>query len=105
MAIEDKAREKSLAYDTKYAEDGVLEDMLSRPQDFREGAIAEIIDLLRKKAYRDGYIDSAKEIEKQTWKMANCLNCDFWKDKKYNVCREIKKLGKTCCTFWKLKEG
>ena len=72
MTTDEKAREKSLAYDTKYAEDSVLEDMLSRPQDFREGAIAEIIDLLRKKAYRDGYADCAREhIEK----MKHCLNC------------------------------
>ena len=44
------------------------------------------------------------ELKMQIAKMSNCLNCAFWKDKKYNVCREIKKLGKTCCTFWKLEE-
>lgn len=44
------------------------------------------------------------ELEKQIGQMSNCLNCEFWKDKKYNVCREIKKLGKIRCTFWKLKE-
>ena len=44
------------------------------------------------------------ELEAQIEKMSNCLNCAFWKEKKYNVCREIKKLGKTCCTFWKLNE-
>lgn len=49
-----------------------------------------------RKAYIAGYEEATKEL-------SNCLNCEFWKDKKYNVCREIKKLGKTCCTFWKLK--
>ena len=45
-----------------------------------------------------------QEKDKVIEKMKCCLNCNFWKDKKYNVCREIKKLGKTCCAFWKLKE-
>ena len=45
-----------------------------------------------------------KELKKQIGQMSNCLNCAFWKDKKYNVCRDIKKLGKICCVFWKLKE-
>ena len=45
-----------------------------------------------------------EQLKEQIEKMKCCLNCNFWKDKKYNVCREIKKLGKTCCTFWELKE-
>lgn len=45
------------------------------------------------------------DLEKQILKMKCCLNCNFWKDKKYNVCTEIKKLGKTCCAFWKLEES
>lgn len=61
MTEEEKAREKARGYDTKYAEDSVLEDMLSRPTDFREGAIADIVNLLREKAYRDGYLAGAKE--------------------------------------------
>ena len=48
--------------------------------------------------------ERVKRLEKQLQQMSNCLNCAFWKDKKYNVCREIKKLGKICCTFWKFKE-
>ena len=44
------------------------------------------------------------KLEEQIEKMRCCLNCAFWKGKKFNVCRDIKKLGKTCCTFWKLKE-
>lgn len=59
--LEEKAREYSIVYDTKYAEDGVLEEMLSRPQDFVDGAIIGVIQLLRKKAYRDGFIAGAKE--------------------------------------------
>lgn len=63
--LEKEARKKSLSYNTKYAEDSVLDDMLSRPQDFIDGAIADMVDLLRKKAYRDGLIDSAEPREKQ----------------------------------------
>ena len=54
--IEQKANKKSLSYDTKYSEDRTLKDMLSRPQSFVEGAIEGIVNLLRQKAYRDGYI-------------------------------------------------
>lgn len=57
--IEQKANKKSLRYNTKYSEDRELKDMLSRPQDFVEGAIEGIVNLLRQKAYRDGYIDGA----------------------------------------------
>lgn len=54
-------------------------------------------------------LDNINRLQKEqiatTEKMSNCLNCAFWKDKKYNVCREIKKLGKTCCSFWRLQGG
>lgn len=59
--IERKANKKSLSYDTKYSEDRTLKDMLSRPQAFVEGAIEGIVNLLRQKAYRDGYIAGAEE--------------------------------------------
>lgn len=61
MTIVEKADKKSFDYNTKYSEDGTLKSMLAEPHRFVEGAIEGIIDLLRKKAYRDGYIDSAKE--------------------------------------------
>ena len=56
-----KADHLSLAYKTKYSEDYKLKDMLSRPKDFVEGAIEGIINLLRQKAWRDGYIAGATE--------------------------------------------
>lgn len=56
-----KADHLSLAYKTKYSEDRKLKDMLSRPKDFIEGAIEGIINLLRQKAWRDGYIAGATE--------------------------------------------
>ena len=56
-----KADHLSLAYKTKYSEDRTLKDMLSRPKDFIEGAIEGIINLLRQKAWRDGYIAGATE--------------------------------------------
>ena len=56
-----KANHLSLAYKTKYSEDGTLKDMLSRPKDFIEGAIEGIINLLRQTAWRDGYIAGAIE--------------------------------------------
>ena len=63
--LEKEAVRKSLSYNTKYSEDGDLKDMLSRPQDFIEGSIARMVDLLRKKAYRDGMVDGAEPREKQ----------------------------------------
>lgn len=63
--IEERANKKSLSYDTKYSEDGTLRDMLSRPQSFVEGAIEGIVNLLRQKAYRDGYINGAEESTKE----------------------------------------
>ena len=56
-----KADHLSSAYKTKYSEDRTLKDMLSRPKDFVEGAIEGIINLLRQKAWRDGYIAGAIE--------------------------------------------
>lgn len=61
MTLEQEADQKSQGYNTKYSEDGKLKDMLSRPQDFVDGAIENVISLLRRKAYRDGYIIGAKE--------------------------------------------
>ena len=49
-------------------------------------------------------LEATKEQQKQIARMSNCLNCAFWNNKKYDICRRVKKLGKTCCTFWKLKE-
>ena len=63
--LEREAVRKSLSYNTKYSEDGDLNDMLSRPQDFIEGSIAGMVDLLRKKAYRDGMVDGAEPREKR----------------------------------------
>lgn len=58
-----KADHLSLLYKTKYSEDRTLKDMLSRPKDFVEGAIEGIINLLRQKAWRDGYIAGATEAK------------------------------------------
>lgn len=66
MTKEDLVRnadKQSYEYNTKYSEDYTLKDMLKRPQDFVEGTIENIVDLLKKKAYRDGLIDSAEPRE------------------------------------------
>lgn len=63
--IERRANKKSLHYDKKYSEDRTLKDMLSRPQSFVEGAIEGIVNLLRQKAYRDGYINGVEESTKE----------------------------------------
>ncbi|MGN0730361.1 MAG: hypothetical protein ACI4MA_00460 [Treponema sp.] len=78
-----KATEASLAYNTKYAEDSVLNDMLSRPSDF---SIKSVANMLRKKAYRDGYEQGYEQgfkghkkendkLKQQIEKMKNCRNC------------------------------
>ena len=51
MTLEQDADQKSQGYNTKYSEDGKLKDMLSSPQDFVDGAIENVISLLRRKAY------------------------------------------------------
>lgn len=63
--LENKAREYSIVYDTKYAEDDVLEEMLSRPQDFVDGAIMGVVQLLRQKASRDGFISGAEAMQEE----------------------------------------
>ncbi len=55
-----EADRQSYLYDTKYSEDYTLEDRLNRPKDFVKGAIKDLVDLLKRKAYRDGYIVGAK---------------------------------------------
>lgn len=66
-----------------------------------EGRDIKIKELEEKNSYM---FDTIALQEQQIEKMKCCLNCNFWKEKKYNVCRQIKKLGKICCTFWELKE-
>lgn len=63
--LENKAREYSIVYDTKYAEDGVLEEMLSRPQDFVDGAIMGVVQLLRQKASKDGFVAGVKAMQEE----------------------------------------
>lgn len=65
IQLDIKATKASLAYNIKYAEDSVLNDMLSRPSDFVTDCIKSVVDMLRKKAYRDGYEQGFKELENE----------------------------------------
>lgn len=63
--LEKEANKQSYLYDTKYSEDYTLEDRLNRPEDFVKGAIKDLVDLLKRKACRDGYIAGAEPREKR----------------------------------------
>lgn len=40
-------------------------------------------------------------LEEQIEKMENCLNCKFFKEKKYQACIDYKKNNTKCCAFYK----
>ena len=42
------------------------------------------------------------ELEAQIVKMQCCENCAFFKDKTYEICHNIKKLGTKKCAFYKM---
>ena len=44
-----------------------------------------------------------KKWNDQIEEMKNCMNCDFFKEKKYQVCKDIKKNNTICCAFWEMK--
>lgn len=43
-----------------------------------------------------------EELEAQIVKMQCCENCAFFKDKTYDICHRIKKLGTRKCAFYKM---
>lgn len=66
MTDEGKARQKARGYDTEYAEDFTMSDMLSRPQDFDKRGIKDVYLCLKEKHYRDGYLDGLVEGRKES---------------------------------------
>ena len=42
------------------------------------------------------------DLEAQIEKMKCCENCAFFKDKTYDICNRIKKLGTRKCAFYKI---
>ena len=48
------------------------------------------------------YIDYIKQLEAQIEKMKCCENCAYFKDKTYDICNRIKKLGTRKCAFYKM---
>ena len=48
------------------------------------------------------YQEEIKELEAQIERMKCCENCVFFKDKKYDICHRIKKLGTRKCAFYKM---
>lgn len=63
------ATKYSLDYDKKYSEEFTLVDMIRRPKEFVDGSIEDMLNMIKKKAYRDGYIDAYKagSQDKMTW--------------------------------------
>lgn len=48
------------------------------------------------------YAAKLKELKAQIEKMKCCENCAFFKDKTYDICHRIKKLGTGKCAFYKM---
>ena len=42
------------------------------------------------------------DLKAQIEKMKCCENCAFFKDKTYDICNRIKKLGTRKCAFYKI---
>ena len=63
------ATKYSLDYDRKYSEDFTFVDMIKRPKDFVDGSIEDMLNMIKKKTYRDGYIDAYKagSQDKMIW--------------------------------------
>lgn len=61
--LEHKAVKQSLAYNRKYSEDRDLENVLKHPEEYVDSYAytMNIVQMLRQKAYRDGYNVGAKE--------------------------------------------
>ena len=62
-----------------------------------------------KKVVLQSYLASAEprekrieELEAQIEKMKCCENCAFFKEKTYDICHRIKKLGTRKCAFYKM---
>lgn len=63
--LEHKAVKQSLTYNRKYSEDRDLEKVLKHPEEYVDSYAytMNIVQMLRQKAYRDGFIAGAKENE------------------------------------------
>ena len=61
------------------------------------GGYANIVD-----AYIAGATKETAGLEAQIEKMKCCGNCAFFKDKTYDICHRIKKLGTRKCAFYKM---
>lgn len=63
--LERKAVKQSLTYNRKYSEDRNLEKVLKYPEEYVDSYAytMNIVQMLRQKAYRDGFIAGAKENE------------------------------------------
>ena len=66
-------------------------------------------DQIHRDCFVDGYIKAAEprekriaKLEAQIEKMECCENCAFFKDKTYDICHKIKKLGTRKCAFYKM---
>lgn len=46
--------------------------------------------------------DKKSLLEAQIEKLKCCENCAFFKEKKYGICHNIKKLGKRKCAFYEM---
>lgn len=53
-------------------------------------------------AERIKHDEKVKELEAQIEEMKCCENCAFFKDKTYDICHKIKKLGTRKCAFYKM---
>lgn len=85
--LEKKAEQKSLVYNTKYSEDRDLEDVLKNPENYVDSYsyALEIVQMLRQKAFRDGYNAGAKELQEENEQLKSQIE-KLKEEKRYETC-------------------
>lgn len=90
--LELKAVKKSLVYNRKYSEDRNLEDVLKHPEKYVDSYAytMNIVQMLRQKAYRDGYNVGAKENEQEKCELLGIIQQKDELIKKMKCCENCK---------------
>lgn len=113
--FEHKAEKQSRAYNKKYSEDRNLEDVLKHPEKYVDSYAytMRIVQMLRQKAYRDGYNAGAKEMQEEieqlkliNKKMQCCKNCKKYRMLESQVplrCLKNRRIN-FCCEEWEFEE-
>ena len=104
--IKDRAREylaEHSEYSEVFGETFVAVDTLTAMVDFAKRETKELEQKLgTERNSRIALVNKIAELEAQIEQMKCCENCAFFKDKTYDICHRIKKLGTRKCAFYKM---